>query len=310
MKLISYPVVSNAQWKPTYELHANTESGKPSSSVSLHYRARITQSTGEDWNNTALTLSTVASDTVVKRIPQLNPVKIHPRAERPTFPKKGFNPTQNNPFGPAPNAIPYQQQQQQQWVQPQQMQPQQMQQQRPVSLFGSTASAPAPQQTGFGATQPFGSFGAFAVPAPALAPPDVSVDPALMQEYARELSLTNALPLPEEDDDFEDLEGPGAITEPTTVVSETPMAISFSVHGESTIPSDGVQHQVSVAVLPFHAKISYISIPRIDPRVFLQVNLHFLLTSNNHSFSDAIFFYASAKSKTAANTDYSQDPSV
>ena len=110
-----------------------------------------------------------------------------------------------------------------------------------------------------------------------------------MQEYMRELSNANDLPLPEDDDDFEDLEGPGAITEPTTVVSETPMAISFSVHGESTIPSDGVEHQVSVAVLPFQAKISYISIPRIDPRVFLQVNLHFLPKSNNHSFSDALF---------------------
>jgi hypothetical protein len=305
MKLISYPVVSNAQWKPTYELHATTESGKPSSSVSLHYRARITQSTGEDWNNTALTLSTVASDTVVKRIPQLNPVKIHPRAERPVFQKKGFIPTQNNPFGPAPNVIPFQQQQQQQqqWVQQQQIQ-----QQRPVTLFGSAASAPLhPQQTGFAASQSSGLFGAPAVSAPALAPAEVSVDPALMQEYARELSLANALALPEEDDDFEDLEGPGAITEPTTVVSETPMAISFSVHGESTIPSDGVEHQVSVAVLPFLAKISYISIPRIDPRVFLQVKLHFL---NNHSFFDAFVFYPSAKSKTAANTGYSQDPSV
>lgn len=121
----------------------------------------------------------------------------------------------------------------------------------------------------------------------ALAPQEVPVDPALMQEYARELSNAYVLSLPEDEDDFEDLEGPGAITEPTTVVSETPMAISFSVHGESTIPSDGVEHQASVAVLPFQAKISYISIPRIDPRVFLQVNLHY---SNNHSFLMPFFF--------------------
>ena len=132
--------------------------------------------------------------------------------------------------------------------------------------------------------------------APALMPPEVPVDTSLMQAYERELSNANAVLLPEDDDDFEDLEGPGAITEPTTVVSETPMAISFSVHGESTIPSDGVEHQASVAVLPFQAKISYISIPRIDPRVFLQVHSHFLLNSNCHSFSDSIFFFTSVRS--------------
>ena len=153
--------------------------------------------------------------------------------------------------------MPYPQQQQQQQQPPWSQQQQQQQQQPPVTIFRSAAPAP-PQQALFGATQSFGE-----VP-------------------------VNANDFPEDEDDFEDLEGPGAIAEPTTVVSETPMAISFSVHGESTIPSDGVEHQASVAVLPFQAKVSYISIPRIDPRVFLQVNLH---NSNNHSFSDVIFLY-------------------
>jgi hypothetical protein len=72
------------------------------------------------------------------------------------------------------------------------------------------------------------------------------------------------------DEEFEEfIEGPDS--DPITIVTETPMAIAFSVNGESNIPSDGVDHQVSVAVLPFSAKISYIAIPRIDPRVFLQV---------------------------------------
>lgn len=123
------------------------------------------------------------------------------------------------------------------------------------------ASAPGAPQGLLASSSLFGS-------APALAPPDLPVDPALLQQYETERLRA---PLPEDDDDdFEDLEVPGTITEPTTVVSETPMAISFTVHGESTIPSDGVEHQVSVAVLPFQAKISYVSIPRIDPRVFLQ----------------------------------------
>lgn len=55
--------------------------------------------------------------------------------------------------------------------------------------------------------------------------PEDSVDLALLQQ----LSI---------DDDFEDLKGPETITEPITVLSETPIAISFSVHGESTIPNE------------------------------------------------------------------------
>ena len=289
------PVVSNAQWNPTYELHATTENGKPSSSVSLHYRARVSQSTGEDWNNTALTLSTVASDTVVKQIPQLRRVRIQPAQFMRTCGQKGglfsnFSNVNNNPggvglfggssnmqkpaiapqahsgfggfgaqhglFGAAPsgatgvNAFNY----------TLASAPQQQQQQQQTSLFGQATSA----------------FGAAA--------PQVMVDHQLMQAYERELSAAEPAPLPEEDD-FEEVDGRPAITEPTTVVSETPMAISFTVHGESTIPSDEVDHQVSVALLPFKAKISYITIPRIDPRVFLQVrsdSISRFQSSNRH----------------------------
>ena len=78
---------------------------------------------------------------------------------------------------------------------------------------------------------------------------------------------------------FEEVPSPAAITEPSSFVAETPIAISYSITGESTIPSDGVEHQVSVAVLPFDTKISYVTIPRIDPRVYLQVtNILFLVS--------------------------------
>ncbi|KAF9557100.1 hypothetical protein CPC08DRAFT_725306 [Agrocybe pediades] len=58
--------------------------------------------------------------------------------------------------------------------------------------------------------------------------------------------------------------------ENNTFISETPVTVSFSVHDELTIPSDGFKHQVSIAELPFTAKIAYITVPRVDPRVFLQ----------------------------------------
>lgn len=68
--------MSNVSWTPTYELHATTDKGKPCADVSLHYRAIVTQSTGEDWTNAKLTLSTMKSDTRAKALPTLHRVKI------------------------------------------------------------------------------------------------------------------------------------------------------------------------------------------------------------------------------------------
>ena len=58
-------VVSGAIWQPTYELHATTDNGKPSSSVSLHYRARIQQSTGNSLFF-ALSLLKVTNSTLIR----------------------------------------------------------------------------------------------------------------------------------------------------------------------------------------------------------------------------------------------------
>jgi GTP-binding nuclear protein Ran len=40
------------------------------------------------------------------------------------------------------------------------------------------------------------------VASPALAPPEVQVDPALMDQYQKELQMAAEQPLPEEDDDL------------------------------------------------------------------------------------------------------------
>ena len=73
------------------------------------------------------------------------------------------------------------------------------------------------------------------------------------------------------EDASEDIPTLASATEPSSSVAETPIAISFSITGVFTIPSDGVEHQVSVAVLPFDATIFHVTTPRIDPRVYLQV---------------------------------------
>ncbi|CAE6494150.1 unnamed protein product [Rhizoctonia solani] len=54
-------VVSNASWIPIYEIRASISSSPNTpSTIALHYRASLTQTTGEDWSGVALTLSTAA----------------------------------------------------------------------------------------------------------------------------------------------------------------------------------------------------------------------------------------------------------
>jgi uncharacterized protein (TIGR02231 family) len=50
---VSY-VVNRASWKPIYDIRVNTANN----TINLGYLAQVTQNTGEDWQNVALTLST------------------------------------------------------------------------------------------------------------------------------------------------------------------------------------------------------------------------------------------------------------
>ncbi|KAG6867698.1 hypothetical protein C0993_012166 [Termitomyces sp. T159_Od127] len=283
-------IVGNVFWTPTYELHAKTENGKPSSAVALHYRARVVQSTGEDWTNASLTLSTMSSDTVAKNIPQLIPVKLRPRAifgpGRSLFGEKRgvFNvPTQqsahnsvdgvNGSGGTSASFVP---------TAPQH---QAFQQNTHTPLFGAgsttslqahpgasmkVASTVAPGN-GFGG----GLFGAFG---------------ASSQHSTSKI-----------DETFEEISAMGVSTEPMTFVNETPVAVFFSITGKSTIPSDGVEHQVSVAILPFEAKISYVVIPRIEPRCQVENSSEYRLLAGQVSviLDDS---YVSKTSITDVNT--------
>ncbi|KAG8699008.1 hypothetical protein FRC08_005554 [Ceratobasidium sp. 394] len=69
-------VVSHASWTPLYDVHASVGKSKgPSSALDLHYRASITQTTGEDWSSVKLTLST-ASPQLGTAIPTLSPWRV------------------------------------------------------------------------------------------------------------------------------------------------------------------------------------------------------------------------------------------
>jgi uncharacterized protein (TIGR02231 family) len=61
-------LVTNASWEPTYRVRASVDSSK----VAIEYNAIVTQRTGEDWNQVAMTLST-AQPLLAANPPQLQP---------------------------------------------------------------------------------------------------------------------------------------------------------------------------------------------------------------------------------------------
>ena len=74
--------MAGASWSPTYDLHASTVDGHTSATVSLVYGANVTQKTGEEWNNVALTLSTATSQALKSlSIPTLPPLKLTPKPQ-------------------------------------------------------------------------------------------------------------------------------------------------------------------------------------------------------------------------------------
>lgn len=57
------------------------------------------------------------------------------------------------------------------------------------------------------------------------------------------------------------------------IVTKSSVSLVYAVKGLISIPSDGLPHQVSVARLPFEAKISHVSVPWIEPDVYLRCSI-------------------------------------
>lgn len=164
---VSYRV-SNAQWYPVYDLHATSENGKPSASVSLQYRVALSQSTGEAWNNTDLILSTSATDVLNAGIPTSQSLSIEPIIKAP---------------------------------------------------YGGVVTRSAP--------------GA-----------------AISAGYAS---------IPTQ-----------SIVVNRGVVSKSPLSVTYTVEGKTTIPTDGESHKVLVASLPLEAAVTHVTTPRKSTVAYLQ----------------------------------------
>ncbi|KAH9008637.1 hypothetical protein EDB83DRAFT_489714 [Lactarius deliciosus] len=341
-------LVQNATWSAAYELHATTEAGVPSPSVSLHYRARITQSTGEDWTDVALTLSTADMNLSTQSIPTLISTKIRP----PNGPFDRFRPSTNAPiapkfqwfgqsqptaqlpsgvFGSAPSvggfgafgstqvfgATPASQQQQQQQQQQQLMQQQrqqllqqrqrelqlgqqrQQQQQQQQGLFGQQQGLFGQQQGLFGQSNPVPPMFARSAPGGLFgsAAQDPETAPTSVDDGWQAV-----------DADTTSSDEPAPIAEPTAVVHESPLALTYHIEGASRVPSDGVPHQLAVAVLPFSATLQHVAVPKVRPVAYLHATVrntsdYRLLAGPVHAFVDDAFAARTALHRDVAPGD-------
>jgi uncharacterized protein (TIGR02231 family) len=73
-------VVSGASWKPLYDIRFSDRGSQ--AEIAVTYLAEVSQSTGEDWDNIALALST-ARPALASTLPELNPWYIRPLPDRP-----------------------------------------------------------------------------------------------------------------------------------------------------------------------------------------------------------------------------------
>jgi len=69
---------------PLYNLYATTKDGKPTTSVSLHYRVNLSQRTGEDWTNAKPIPSTSATDALNAGKPSPDNLIIRPPTPPPS----------------------------------------------------------------------------------------------------------------------------------------------------------------------------------------------------------------------------------
>ncbi|KAF5364468.1 hypothetical protein D9758_010709 [Tetrapyrgos nigripes] len=341
-------IVSSSSWEPTYELHTTTSpsTGNPNPKVTLHYHAYITQSTGENWSNASLTLSTISSSAsasrsvfgqpvqaVTEKMPSLKGVHIRlaPAGTISPF-DRGVSPSLAN-VGRSFGAIGAMNTQQLQnaWRPgasttthainlPEQSlnapvvsssdtlvgnassnnNARQQQQPQDTVAFGHNYN---PQSQSFGGVpgRSFGSTdggllgsGARNTSQPATDDegfvqvnlPQLDIPLLTASSTAQVSSDTN------EGSEAENGDQQTQMQMQTTVV-ETPLAVTYAIEGKVTIPSDGVGHRVSIAVLVFgsdgrqiqsHSQdgekkdkkedvvIEHGFVPKLDARVFLQCN--------------------------------------
>jgi Domain of unknown function (DUF4139) len=248
----------------------------------------VNQSTGEDWTEAILVLSTASPHSLGSHIPHLASMKITPRQWGGGFQNKQQNRNvAPNPFNPsAQNLFGFSQQQPQLPAVPFAIAAQQQQpQQAPANAFGTRQPATALFGPSNPPVGPFGQaasipptavastslFGASTNPAPSAAPTSIfgsSAGPTANPPPATE-DFAHVVQDEEAAETLPEMEIPSAATK------ENSMAANFEVKGNANIRSDGSNHKVAIAVLNFDAKIQTVAVPRSVPGANLHVRCYF-----------------------------------
>ncbi|KAJ2918730.1 hypothetical protein MD484_g1671, partial [Candolleomyces efflorescens] len=86
----------------------------------------------------------------------------------------------------------------------------------------------------------------------------------------------------------------------SAVSSQGGVSATFAVPGLITIPSDGADHGVTIATLELDAKMSWVSIPKKDTKVYLSVGCNLVYNLTDPRNTDQVFFNLKAKIKNAS----------
>jgi uncharacterized protein (TIGR02231 family) len=166
-----------------------------------------------------------------------------------------------------------------------------------TGLFGQAVMLQAQPMQVQNISAPAGLFGSSAQTTQPVPPPPPAFGPT--HGLNREITPSAAIAVDEwqdfeADDAIADEEQTNVIGEPTSVVHESPLALTYHVEGASGVPSDGVPHQVTIAVLPFEAKIQHVTVPKVRPVAYLQATVkntsdYRLLPGTVHAFVDDSF---------------------
>ncbi|GBE90100.1 hypothetical protein SCP_1801240 [Sparassis crispa] len=261
-------LVTGASWEPCYDLYATTVNGQPAPSVSLHYRARIIQSTGEHWTNSSLTLSTSSSQALRNAsIPDIKLLKLRKRSPFMSVPQIQVTVR----IIPVSKLL-------------QNVEPENQQTQQPsTTTFGPPGVGAAARGVASMTDHSIRSRGraSYANPTEDAVNPQPAAA-ALGGGIAAGQAIPAAL---DQNGEFTFVEAgeseaervasqDGPITEGSAaVVRSSPLATAYRVEGSATIPSDGLAHKVFVAALDFSVEMSHVCVPRVRAAVFIETKI-------------------------------------
>ncbi|KAI0689083.1 hypothetical protein C8T65DRAFT_746360 [Cerioporus squamosus] len=201
-------VVSGVSWLPFYDLRAtSTAEGKTSSSIKLHYSASISQMTGEDWTDAALTLCTASSQTLQSlTVPAAEALKLVEKSQSRQV--SSYDESRHEARG----------------------------------RYRSAVSPPLRRERIAGGYSRSSS----------------SIRGGSDVSPCRTSVATPEAALP---------------AGQATAVDRNPVVLFYRIDGRVSLPSDGLAHKITIAVLDFSGTLKYVCVPRKGPSAYIEASI-------------------------------------